>query len=172
MSLHPRVRLACPSCGRADALAPTVVEELVREGDDVAVIRLSASVCAYCQRRTLALHALDALVEVRQRLRDGDVEGWERVGAVYRCAATPSKPVDLAAFAEHFQRPPPLGPAPPTSLPAYYGLLGPRGEFTTLRRSVSATVLDRNSLYANDITARARWRASWGSPRRVRHRRW
>jgi hypothetical protein len=135
----PRARPTCPSCGRKDALAPAVVEELVREGDDVALIRVPTGVCISCQRRLVAPETVDVVLDLNRRLHAGERQGWERVGSVYRIALTlvdspspepPPEPPEQPP--EQAQAPQAQRPPPPSPLPAYRRMAISRSVFLSL----------------------------------------
>ncbi len=60
----------CMRCGSAD-LEDKDVEKLVRVGDDVAALRVRATVCHHCGERYLSDEAIRDLEGARRELREG-----------------------------------------------------------------------------------------------------
>lgn len=68
-------------CGSVD-LEDREVEKLVRGGDDVAVLRVQATVCHHCGERYLPSAAIRLLEEARHDLVDGKVSRFRPLGRV------------------------------------------------------------------------------------------
>lgn len=71
----------CMRCGSAD-LEDREVEKLVRGGDDVAVLRVQATVCHHCGERYLANEAVRSLEDARHDLAEGKVSRFRSLGRV------------------------------------------------------------------------------------------
>jgi ribosomal protein L40E len=62
----------CARCGSAD-LEDKDIEKLVRVGDDVAALRVRATICRRCGEWYLSSDAIRSLELVRPDLEDGEV---------------------------------------------------------------------------------------------------
>ena len=71
----------CMRCGSAD-LEDRVVEKLVRGGDDVAVLRVQATVCRHCGERYLPHETVRSLERARHDLAEGKVSQFRPMGRV------------------------------------------------------------------------------------------
>ena len=72
----------CPLC--AGSVEPDRdVERIVREGDDVAVVRVRADVCGDCGEMLLHPGMADRLIEAKAALRRGVPTGAVVIGRVY-----------------------------------------------------------------------------------------
>lgn len=72
----------CPRCG--GAVEPDRdVEELVREGDDVAVVRVCADVCGECGEALFHASSVERLLDARQALRRAAPSSAPVIGRVY-----------------------------------------------------------------------------------------
>jgi YgiT-type zinc finger domain-containing protein len=69
----------CFRCGSSD-IEERTVEELVRQGQYVVALRLSANVCSRCGERYLERDDVKMIEDVRQRLDRGDLEGFRVTG--------------------------------------------------------------------------------------------
>lgn len=69
----------CVRCGATD-LEDREVEKLVRGGDDVASLRVHATVCHHCGERYFPDEAIRALEQVRRDLSEGNVAGFRTLG--------------------------------------------------------------------------------------------
>jgi YgiT-type zinc finger domain-containing protein len=71
----------CMRCGSFD-LQDREVEKLVRGGDDVAVVRVHATVCRHCGERYLPDEVIRRLEETRHDLQEGKVGRFRPLGRV------------------------------------------------------------------------------------------
>jgi YgiT-type zinc finger domain-containing protein len=71
----------CARCGSTD-LDDKDVEKLVRGGDDVAVLRVRATVCHHCGERYLSVDAVRALEQARRDLVEGKQARFRTLGHV------------------------------------------------------------------------------------------
>ena len=69
----------CSRCGSTD-IEERSVEELVRQGQYVVALRLSADVCSTCGERFLERDDVAMVEDVRRRLGRGDLEGFRIAG--------------------------------------------------------------------------------------------
>jgi len=69
----------CARCGSSD-LEDKDVEKLIRGGDDVAALRVRATVCHACGERYLASEAIRALEQARHDLEEGKVSRFRALG--------------------------------------------------------------------------------------------
>lgn len=69
----------CVRCGSAD-LEDKDAEKLVRVGDDVAALRVRATVCRHCGERYLSEEAIRELERTRQELREGKETRFRALG--------------------------------------------------------------------------------------------
>lgn len=69
----------CFRCGSTD-IEERSVEELVRQGQYVVALRLSANVCSKCGERFLERDDVAMIEDVRRRLDRGDLEGFRIAG--------------------------------------------------------------------------------------------
>lgn len=69
----------CVRCGSND-LEDRDVEKLVRGGDDVATLRVRATVCRHCGERYLPGEAIQTLENVRRDLEQGKVDRFRALG--------------------------------------------------------------------------------------------
>ena len=69
----------CVRCGATD-LEDREIEKLVRGGDDVAALRVQATVCRHCGERYFPDEAIRALEQVRRDLSEGKVAGFRTLG--------------------------------------------------------------------------------------------
>ena len=75
----------CFRCGSAD-IEERSVEELVRQGQYVVALRLSANVCSNCGERYLERDDVTMIEDVRRRLDRGDLEGFRVTGDLLELA--------------------------------------------------------------------------------------
>ena len=71
----------CIRCGSGD-LEDREVEKLVRGGDDVAALRVTATVCHRCGERYPASEVVRILEEARRDLEGGKVSRFRPLGRV------------------------------------------------------------------------------------------
>ena len=71
----------CMRCGSSD-LEDREVEKLVRGGDDVAVLRVPATVCRHCGERYFPNEVVRSLEATRHDLADGNVRRFRPLGRV------------------------------------------------------------------------------------------
>jgi YgiT-type zinc finger domain-containing protein len=71
----------CARCG-SDDLEDKEVEKLIRGGDDVAALRVRATVCHHCGERYLPEDAIRALERARQDLAEGKLTRFRALGHV------------------------------------------------------------------------------------------
>lgn len=71
----------CVRCGSTD-LDDREIEELVRAGDDVAALRVLATVCHRCGEQYFSQGVIERIEEVRRKLDAGDVDGFRVLGRV------------------------------------------------------------------------------------------
>jgi YgiT-type zinc finger domain-containing protein len=71
----------CARCGSND-LEDKDVEKLVRGGDDVAALRVRATVCHHCGERYLSEDAIHALEQARRDLAEGRLTRFRTLGHV------------------------------------------------------------------------------------------
>lgn len=71
----------CMRCGSAD-LEDREVEKLARGGDDVAVLRVQATVCHHCGERYFVNEVVRSLEAARNDLVAGKVSRFRRMGRV------------------------------------------------------------------------------------------
>jgi YgiT-type zinc finger domain-containing protein len=71
----------CARCGSSD-LEDKEVEKLVRGGDDVAALRVRATVCHHCGERYLPVDAVRALDQARRDLAEGKLTRFRTLGHV------------------------------------------------------------------------------------------
>ena len=71
----------CMRCGSVD-LEDREIEKLVRGGDDVAVLRVQATVCHHCGERYLPNEAVRSLEQARHDLAEGKVSRFRPLGRV------------------------------------------------------------------------------------------
>lgn len=69
----------CVRCGSTD-LEDKDAEKLVRVGDDVAALRVRATVCHHCGERYLSEEAIRELERTRQELREGKETRFRALG--------------------------------------------------------------------------------------------
>jgi YgiT-type zinc finger domain-containing protein len=69
----------CPCCGSND-LEDREVEKLVRGGDDVAALRVRATVCHHCGERYFSVSAIRALEQARCDLAEGKLTRFRTLG--------------------------------------------------------------------------------------------
>ena len=69
----------CARCGSND-LEDRDVEKLVRGGDDVAALRVRATVCHHCGERYFPVTAIRALEQARQDLAEGKLTRFRALG--------------------------------------------------------------------------------------------
>jgi len=72
---------SCARCGSSD-LEDRDVEKLVRGGNDVAALRVRATVCHHCGERYLSLDAVRALEQARRDLAEGKLTRFRSLGHV------------------------------------------------------------------------------------------
>jgi YgiT-type zinc finger domain-containing protein len=68
-------------CGSKD-LEDREVEKLVRGGDDVAALRVRATVCHRCGERYFSTNVVQVLEKARRRLEGGELGGFRALGRV------------------------------------------------------------------------------------------
>jgi len=71
----------CVRCGSKD-LEDREVEKLVRGGDDVAALRVRATVCHRCGERYFSNDVVRVLEKARRRLEGGELGGFRALGRV------------------------------------------------------------------------------------------
>jgi len=69
----------CARCGATD-LEDREIEKLVRGGDDVAALRVHATVCLHCGERYFPDDVIRTLEQVRRDLSEGRVSGFRTLG--------------------------------------------------------------------------------------------
>ena len=69
----------CARCGSTD-LEDKDIEKLVRVGDDVAALRVRATICHHCGERYLSSEAIRALDLARRDLEEGEVTRFRALG--------------------------------------------------------------------------------------------
>lgn len=69
----------CARCGSSD-LEDKEIEKLIRGGDDVAALRVRATVCRHCGERYLSLDAVRALEQARRDLAEGKLTRFRTLG--------------------------------------------------------------------------------------------
>jgi YgiT-type zinc finger domain-containing protein len=69
----------CTRCGATD-LEDREIEKLVRGGNDVAALRVRATICLHCGERYFPEEAIRAIEQVRRDLSDGKVSGFQTLG--------------------------------------------------------------------------------------------
>lgn len=73
---------SCPVCG--GELVKRQVEEILRGGDDTAVLTVEAMVCQRCGERLYSEDTFRMFEKIRSDLSNGSIEGLEQVGRAYR----------------------------------------------------------------------------------------
>lgn len=71
----------CARCGSSD-LEDKDVEKLVRGGDDVAALRVRATVCHHCGERYFSVDAIRVLEQARRDLVEGKLTHFRTLGHV------------------------------------------------------------------------------------------
>ena len=71
----------CARCGSSD-LEDRDVEKLVRGDNDVAALRVRATVCHHCGERYLPVDAVRALQQARRDLAEGKPTRFRKLGHV------------------------------------------------------------------------------------------
>ncbi len=79
----------CLRCGSSD-LEDKEVEKLVRGGDDVAVLRVQATVCHHCGERYLSNETIRAVEQARDDLEEGKMTRFRALGRFL--APQPNRP--------------------------------------------------------------------------------
>ena len=79
----------CVRCGSSD-LEDKKVEKLVRGGDDVAVLRVQATVCHHCGERYLPNETIRAMEQTRYDLEEGKMSRFRALGCLL--APQPDRP--------------------------------------------------------------------------------
>lgn len=69
----------CTRCGSND-LEDRDVEKLVRGGDDVAALRVRATVCLHCGERYFSVGVIRALEQAHRDLAEGKLTGFRALG--------------------------------------------------------------------------------------------
>ena len=82
------MRAKCVRCGSND-VEERDVEKLVRGGDDVAALRVRATICHRCGERYFPGEAVQALDRARRDLEQGTVSRFRALG---RLLAPPDSP--------------------------------------------------------------------------------
>jgi YgiT-type zinc finger domain-containing protein len=71
----------CPVCG--GRLREKTVEKLLKGGKHVAVLQVQADVCQRCGERLYPMETVRWFEEIREKLAQGDVDGFQPVGRFY-----------------------------------------------------------------------------------------
>ena len=79
----------CARCGSSD-LEDKAIEKRIRGGDDVAALRVRATVCHHCGERYLPLDAVRALEQARKDLAEGKLTRFRTLGHVVAPPLDPS----------------------------------------------------------------------------------
>ena len=74
----------CPVCG--GELAARKVEKLLRGGNDVASVAVSAEVCLKCGERLYSLDTVQRFEQIRRMLRSQQVTTFKPMGNSYQVA--------------------------------------------------------------------------------------
>lgn len=69
----------CARCGATD-LEDREIEKLVRGGDDVAAVRVRATICHHCGERYFPDDTIRALERIRRDLSEGKVADFRTLG--------------------------------------------------------------------------------------------
>jgi len=72
----------CPICG--GELVEKEVEKLLRGGNHTAVVRVKAEVCTHCGERFYSEKTVEYFEEIRAKLENQDVKGFELVGNAFK----------------------------------------------------------------------------------------
>ena len=73
----------CPRCGFDDRIEKNV-DEVLRGGDDAAVVKVLAKVCLHCGERTYTSDIFYRFGAIRKMLARGEVEEFQVVGRYFR----------------------------------------------------------------------------------------
>lgn len=73
----------CPRCGFDDVIEKNV-DEVLRGGNDAAVVTVSANICLHCGERTYTSDTFYRFYAIRKKLASGQVEGFQTVGRYFR----------------------------------------------------------------------------------------
>ncbi len=71
----------CPACG--GELAEREVEKILRGGNHTAVLSVRAEVCLHCGERLYAPEVVTRFEEIRSKLEQEDVAGFQPVGRAF-----------------------------------------------------------------------------------------
>ena len=74
----------CPVCG--GKLKTKTVEKILRGGENTAVLEVEAEVCTRCGERLYSQETIEKFENIRERLKDGDVDQMKPMGRVFRVA--------------------------------------------------------------------------------------
>lgn len=69
----------CARCGATD-LEDREIEKLVRRGDDVAAVRVRATICRHCGERYFSNDTIRALERIHRDLSEGKVTDFRTLG--------------------------------------------------------------------------------------------
>ncbi len=73
----------CPRCGFDDVIEKKV-DEVLRGGDDAAVVNVPAKVCLHCGERIYTAETFYRFGAIRKMLAKGQIEGFQPVGRYFR----------------------------------------------------------------------------------------
>lgn len=77
----------CPRCGFDDVVEKKV-DELLRGGEDAAVVTVSADICLHCGERIFTSDTFLRFDQIRKKLASRQVEGFQPVGRYFRVPAS------------------------------------------------------------------------------------
>ena len=77
----------CPRCGFDDVIEKRV-DEVLRGGDDAAVVNVPAGVCLHCGERIFTANTFYRFNAIRKRLDSGQVDEFQPVGRYFRVPAS------------------------------------------------------------------------------------
>ena len=73
----------CPRCGFDDVIEKRV-DEVLRGGDDAAVVNVPAEICLHCGERIFTANTFYRFNAIRKMLANGQVEDFQPVGRYFR----------------------------------------------------------------------------------------
>ena len=73
----------CPRCGFDDVIEKRV-DEVLRGGDDAAVVNVPAKICHHCGERTYTAETFYRFGAIRKMLANGQVDDFQPVGRYFR----------------------------------------------------------------------------------------
>lgn len=76
----------CPICG--GKVTVKEVEKIVKGGNNVAILKVTAGVCSKCGERVYSKETHEEIQRIRKELELGRTKGFEMVGRAYRYRVT------------------------------------------------------------------------------------